>query len=372
MIERVWVKNYRSLADVEVNLEPLTVLVGHNGAGKSNLVDVLRFIRDALQLGLDTALIKRGGLSSLYCWGVVDNVEIGVQIKTGDIQGIYTFTLGLNQRGDYIVKQESCRIKWSDNEEEAIFSMDQGRWVHHPQNLDLPIQTSTLNLPLIADIVPFNHLYVFLTAMGFYNIFPNSLTEPQKPANPFPLDEHGTNMASALRRMLTSRSMPDLRKAIQTIIPGAGIFHVREVSGYLVPMLIHAQLDDAIGFDFSQESDGTLRMLGILVALYQYPPRTLITLEEPELNIHPGALRLLWDEIEHASSRSQIILTTHSPDLLDMCQADHLRVVEKIDGVTHIGPIEQTQKQAIQERLFAPGELLQAEGLRRAIQGQLA
>ncbi|MCB0122199.1 MAG: ATP-binding protein, partial [Caldilineaceae bacterium] len=117
-----------------------------------------------------------------------------------------------------------------------------------------------------------------------------------------------------------------------------------------------------------QESDGTLRMLGILVALYQDEQRSLVTLEEPELTIHPGALSVLWDEIEAAGDRSQVILTTHSPDLLDMCKVEQLRVVEKIDGITLIGPVDETQRSAIQERLFAPGELLRAQGLNRATQ----
>jgi hypothetical protein len=59
-------------------------------------------------------------------------------------------------------------------------------------------------------------------------------------------------------------------------------------------------------------------------------------------------------------------VTTHSPDLLDLCSADQLRVVEKTDGFTRVAEIEETQKQVIQERLFAPGELLRAQGLKGA------
>ena len=61
----------------------------------------------------------------------------------------------------------------------------------------------------------------------------------------------------------------------------------------------------------------------------------------------------------------QVVLTTHSPDLLDMCEADQSRVVEKINGITHVGPVAEDQKQIIQQKLFAPGQLLQAQGLIR-------
>jgi predicted ATPase len=188
------------------------------------------------------------------------------------------------------------------------------------------------------------------------------------------LDEHGANLASTLREMQRSKSplLEPFRNAIQSVIPDVIDFQVSQVTGYLVTRLRHDMADDLRAmFELSQESDGTLRMLGILAALYQDPPRTLIALEEPELTIHPGALGLLWEEIEGAAERSQILVTTHSPDLLDMCRADQIRVVEKINGTTLVDPIEETQREAIQERLFAPGELLRAQGLQREQQMSL-
>ena len=107
-------------------------------------------------------------------------------------------------------------------------------------------------------------------------------------------------------------------------------------------------------------------MLAILTALHQQPPRTLIALEEPELNVHPRIMAKLWDEIVVASKHSQILITTHSPDLLDLCQPEQLRVVENKKGITLVGPLEEAQTQIIQANLFAPGQILQAQGLYRA------
>ena len=376
MINRVWAKNYRSLADIEVSLEDLTVLVGCNGSGKSNFVDVLRFVYDALRLGLDAAVVQRHGMSTLRRWsakGRPYDVEVGLSISSDDFQSTYNFALGSERRGEYRVKRETCYV--IGNGHQAHFETDNGRWLTPPlSNLTPPVQAGALVLPLIATTEPYRHLYEFLMGMSFYNIYPNTLTEPQKPANPYPLDEHGANLASTLRELQRSKSdlLPLLEKAIRAVIPDAVDFQVRQVGGYLVTRLRHEISEDNRAlFELAQESDGTLRMLGILAALYQDPPRTLIALEEPELTIHPGALGLLWEEIENAASRSQIIITTHSPDLLDMCQAENLRVAEKINGETFIDSLEETQKEAIQERLFAPGELLRAQGLRRARQHPL-
>lgn len=374
MIKSVWVKNYRSIADIRVNLEPVTILVGHNGSGKSNFVDVFRFIYDAFRLGLDAAIVNRHGMSALRRWsakGRPYDVEIGLTLETDVITATYSFTLGSERRGEYNVKRENCYIKDTLSERDVHYETNNGAWVHAPKDLHPQINDRTLLLPLLATTGPYTKLYDYLTSFAFYNIFPNALSEPQKPANPYPLNEHGANLASTLREMQRSKSasMESLRESISTVLPDVVDFQVSQVGGYLVTKLRHEMSNDGRAmFELSQESDGTLRMLGILVALYQDDQRTLLTLEEPELTIHPGALSVLWDEIEAAGDRSQVLITTHSPDLLDLCQAQQLRVVEKIQGVTLIDPIDETQRAAIQQRLFAPGELLRAQGLKRANQ----
>jgi predicted ATPase len=374
VIKRVWAKNYRSLANIEVDLEPITVLVGQNGSGKSNFVDVFRFVYDACRMGMDAAIVDRHGMSALRRWsakGRPYDVEIGLMVEDPAWLAHYSFILGSERRGEYRVKREICQITSRTNNATSIYETSGGAMVRPPDGINPVISDRSLLLPLIATAEPYDALYEYLTSFAFYNIFPNTLTEPQKPANPYPLDEHGSNLASTLREMQRTRDplLAQLRDSLQTVLPDVMDFQVSQVGGYLVTRLRHLMsTDDRASFELSQESDGTLRMLGILVALHQGAPRTLLTLEEPELTIHPGALRLLWDEIEAAASRSQIVITTHSPDLLDLCTADKLRVVEKVNGATLIDPIEEQQKQAIQERLFAPGELLRAHGLRRAEQ----
>lgn len=374
MIKSVWVKNYRSIADIRVNLEPVTILVGHNGSGKSNFVDVFRFIYDTFRLGLDAAVVNRHGMSALRRWsakGRPYDVEIGLEIETEQISATYNFVLGSERRGEYSVKREYCYIKEMSGQIDVHYETRNGSWVHAPKEIRPQINDRALLLPLLTTTEPYTKLYDYLTSFAFYNIFPNALSEPQKPANPYPLDEHGANLASTLREMQRSKSllMDSLRESISTVLPDVVDFQVTQVGGYLVTKLRHEMSNDGRAmFELSQESDGTLRMLGILVALYQDDQRTLLTLEEPELTIHPGALHVLWDEIEAAGDRSQVLITTHSPDLLDLCQVQQLRVVEKVQGVTLIDPIDETQRAVIQERLFAPGELLRAQGLQRANQ----
>jgi len=112
MITRVQVKNFRSLANVDVRLGPLTVLVGRNGTGKSTFLDVLRFVRDALKMGLGDAILARRGIASLRRWSPRKpyDIEITLQVEKPDFWAEYSFTIGSRQKGAYRVKREACSV----------------------------------------------------------------------------------------------------------------------------------------------------------------------------------------------------------------------------------------------------------------------
>ena len=114
----------------------------------------------------------------------------------------------------------------------------------------------------------------------------------------------------------------------------------------------------------AQESDGTLRIAAILTALFQEPPPSLIGFEEPELSVHPGALPILFDFLKEASTRSQILFTSHSPDLLELMPIDGIRVVERHDGITTVGLVDERQRDLVRKRLITTSDLIHAEGLR--------
>jgi predicted ATPase len=373
MIKRLWIKNYRSLADVSLELEPLTVLVGYNGAGKSNLIDALRFVSDALKMGLYVAINKRGGIQGLRYWHAEppgEAIEIGLEVGLENLQATYSFTVADYGQNNYHISHEVCAFGQLGAEaKDTWFETQQGQWVRKPDHADPVIEPGSLLLPIIAaTTLQGTKLFRFLTDMGFYNIFPHDLIEPQAPTRPHPLDEQGGNLISALRYMesIGGEPLTRLETALKVAVPDVTGFLTFQVGNYLVAQLNH---DQGIGStELPFESDGTLRILAILLALYQDPPRSLLTFEEPELFIHPGAMAALWEEFEDRVDFSQIILTTHSPDLLDMCDAEQLRVVEKIKGVTYIGSLEEPQKRIIQKRLATAGQLLQEEGLHRNVE----
>ncbi len=214
-------------------------------------------------------------------------------------------------------------------------------------------------------------LYRGLGSLRFYHIFPNTIREPQKVGSPYPLDEGGHNLASVLREMDKRRptAMERLKTALHSLIPSVTDLRVVSAGGYLVTQLRHGRTSGgglSAWFDLTQESDGTVRLLGLLVALYQTPRLPLIGIEEPELTVHPGALMVLADLLQEATRRSQILVTTHSPDLIDRLPVENLKVVNSGQGITTVGPVSETQSEAVRRSLFSPGELHRMEGLEPA------
>jgi predicted ATPase len=384
IIERLEVKNYRSLVDVDVPLGSLTVLVGRNSAGKSNTIDVLRFVRDAVSVGLDQALLTRHGFNSLrsrlYNGGQGEDAEVHLWLRGEDWVGEYEFSLGSEGTDSYQIKHERVSIHSAD--EQVEYEAADGKLIKWPEKSDMndlsfeegPHNASVKILSLPAwgawTFAVFRLLH-FLRNMSFYSINPDYLRLPQYPASGEVLGEKGENLASVLRRLKqqnNQRFSGSLSTALSRIIEETDDYSVQQIGGLLATRLQHTSdvVEQELPFYLVDESDGTLRVLGILTALYQDPPRPLLTIEEPELNIHPGALEVLCDVIQEASLRSQVIVTTHSPDLVSHFPADALRVVEKVDGVTHIGRISETQYEAVTENLFTPGALMRIEGLRRS------
>ena len=204
--------------------------------------------------------------------------------------------------------------------------------------------------------------------MHFYHIFPNEIREIQRPTRAYPLNEHGENLASALRDLRAShrQRFDRIVRAMGNLVPGVDDIAVRQTGGYLVTKLRHAEateLGESTWFVTAQEAEGTLRLLGLLVALYQFPPPPFLGIEEPELNVHPGASAKLADYVVESSRRSQILLTTHSPELIDRLPNQSIRAVRAIRGLTSVGPVAKKQLQAVRQELFSLGEIHQTEGL---------
>ena len=423
-IAKVWAKNFRSIESAELELGPLTVLVGPNASGKSNLIDILGFLGDAARLGLETAVTRRGGIDSVgrkSPTGKVLGPEIGfVYISE---RGTLNYSVALSRRakGEYRVKRESAKLEPTDSDvstlelevtngrvtkpnlarllkqAESTRTEDNGhasnfaalanQLIEKSERRDLLLMSAeppslTLILELFVirggDINSRLHLHGSLDEargslgkVGLYHIFPNALRDPQRGADSHPLATGGENLASTLRDMIQkkSRFLPDLKSALAFAVPGVQDIRVSHAGSYYVVELNHERdggNERGSWFDLSHESDGAIRLLAMLTALFQDPAPPLIGLEEPELAIHPGAMAVLSDTMMEAALRGQVLVATHSPDLIDRLPIESIRAVTAEDGSTRVGKVAEHQLTSVRENLFSAGELHSMEGLQLA------
>jgi predicted ATPase len=163
---------------------------------------------------------------------------------------------------------------------------------------------------------------------------------------------------------------------LRRVLPGLAAISSEDLAGRdLLRFSVHSG-DEAkpFAFDADQMSDGTLRALAILVALFQHrlggqSGTSLVGIEEPENNLHPAAGGALLNALIDASDDSQVLVTTHSTDLLDNDDVDmeSLLAVVADDGVTRIGPIDEVGRSLLRDKLYTAGELLHFDQLRPAV-----
>ena len=365
MIERLTVSNYRSLGEnVNLELGPFTALVGPNGSGKSNVVDALRFVSDCMHMGLSGAITDRHGIGAVRRWsgGRPFNVSIGLQlIVDGDRKAHYSFELRGDSAEEYRVKVEEASV-WSATEH-FHFRIESGRWIAGPQGLIPSLDETSLALPLIGGDARFQPLVQALQRISVYSIFPDTLRTPQKYSPAKPMDGHGSNWASILKDQPKSSWKPELISALQKLTSDIEDIKVSQAASYLVVQFRHTSRGRPKWFDAAQESDGTLRVAGIVTSLLQDPPVPVIGIEEPELTVHPGAIPLLFDFLKQASGPSQVLVTTHSPELLDQMEAEDVRVVLRGPEGTTVSPMSAPQRDAVREGLLTLGEVLRTEGI---------
>ena len=370
MITRLRVSNYRSLGEhVDLELGRFTVLVGPNGAGKSNVVDVLRFVSDAMHMGLSGAITHRDGIGAVRRWsgGHPFNVAIGLELFLEEgIQASYAFELRGDSAEEYKVKLEEASV--ASGGELSAFRVENGVWMTGPPGLTPPLDDTSLALPIIGGDARFQPLVYALQRIAVYAIFPDTLRAPQKYGPLKPMDRHGSNWASILKDQPRDSWKPELVSALAKLTGDTEDIKVTQAAGYLVVQFRHTSPNrKPKWFGAAQESDGTLRVAGIVTALLQEPAVPVIGIEEPELTVHPGAIPLLYDFLKQASRRSQVLVTTHSPELLDLVDADDVRVVLRDQEGTTVAPMSLEQREPVRQGLLTLGEVLRTEGLQQEL-----
>lgn len=376
-LKRVVLNNYKSIKECSVTLGPLTFLVGQNGAGKSNFLDALRLVADSLNTSLEHALHTRGGINEVRRCSSGHPTHFGIRIEwrlPNKSEGLYAFRVGAQKKGGYEVQHEECRVFETGQVQENFYKVEGGDLKESNFGVAPPASIDRLYLVAAAGLPAFRPLYDALSHMGFYNLNPDEIRELQ-PSDPGEvLKRDGGNLASVLG--LLEKESGDIHKRIVSflskVVPGIQNIDVKHVGKKETLEFRQSMGTNKDPWRFMAEnmSDGTLRALGVLTALFQSSNGKskkvpFVGIEEPEAAVHPGAAGVLRDGLRTASKTTQTAVTSHSPDLLDdkeIVDENILAVVNK-NGETKIGPLDKAGRTAIHDRLYTAGELLRLNQL---------
>ena len=234
------------------------------------------------------------------------------------------------------------------------------------------VEPVSLALPLIGGDARFAPIVRTLSAMRVYSVNPASLKEMHEPDGGEVLRSDGSNAASVLLE-IEGRSPEELARIhelLAAIVPA--VRSVRALQhGNKFSLILRQEWGEGkrLKSEAFNISDGTLRALGLVLAVYQKSTPSVLVIEEPEATIHPSALGVVLDVLRNATRKMQVIVTTHSPDVLDAkwIQDSNLRVVSWRDGATTIGNISNSSREALRRHLMLAGELLRSNALDAAV-----
>lgn len=340
-VERVRIKNFRALKDVEFNeLTPLTVLLGPNGSGKSTVFDVFAFLAECFTDGLRRAVGSRGD-GSLR------------DLRSRDSAGPISLELTYREEYDGPSKEKPVAITYHlEIDEEKGRPVVSREWMHwkrrHPgapfrfldyergqgvvvtgevpeaqdrrleRRLTGPDILAVSTLGQLAENPRVRALRDFVTGWHLSHLSAKEMREIPSAGPQEHLSRTGHNLVNVIQYLQADhparleaifatlrRRVPRIERVSPTPLP----------SGHLLLMVKDAPFTEAVQARYA--SDGTMKLLAYLVQLNDPSPPPLIGVEEPENFLHPKLLRELAEECDQAAGRTQLIVTTHSPFFID-------------------------------------------------------
>lgn len=346
-------KNFRNLKSVRVPLQALTVLVGPNGAGKSNLLAALQFLGDVARLDLMAAIEANGGYERLAFRGheTRPNIVLGVEAQITEHASLKApddYLLGFSMSGGgarQLVRAESFTFKRKSGRGRRItvggvrsedFGLPAGDASAEESTIELQETSALLStLPRMGHAEGGEQVRAFAELFTTFRVFEVDVAAARRPS---PLVERpvlaadASNLAAFLVHLkarhpaVFSRLVDDLK----AILPGLDGLELTPVGGAGAGAVVQLKEHGLRGLTpLSEASFGTVRALALLALLHDPKPPKLTCIEEIDHGLHPHALDRIVDRLRDASRRTQLLVATHSPSLVNRLRPEEIVVCER-------------------------------------------
>lgn len=352
-LDSITVKGFKSIASIEkLKLGDINVVIGPNGSGKSNFIGVFSFLHAIREGHLQDYVVKAGGADKILHFGAKVTQELEIHIS---------FQEGVNQ---YSIALEATAADQLHPSSEIVYFWDKE---HYPS----PYSRGLASLGMEAGISnqnlrgTENYVRGHLDRWRLYHFHDTSSSSPMKKTadvndNRY-LRSDGSNLAAFLYylRQKHEASYSLIRRTVQRVAPFFDDFLLepQKLNPDKIRMEWRHKGSEAY-FDASSLSDGTLRFIAMATLFLQpdtYRP-SVILVDEPELGLHPYAISMLASLVKQASIKTQVILSTQSPLLLDHFKPEDVLVANRIESGTQFTRLE-TPKLATWLNDYSLGQL---------------
>ena len=339
-LDYITVKGFKSIASIEkLALGSINVVIGPNGSGKSNFIGVFAFLHAIREGRLEDYVTKAGGADKVLHFGAKTTPKMFIEIS---------FEEGVNQ---YQVNLEPTENDQLHPTNEVVRFWDK-------KNHSRPYSDGLSTRGLEAGISDTNckriagYVRKHLAQWRLYHVHDTSSSSPMKKTadvndNHF-LRPDGSNLAAFLYylRLKHETSYSLIRRSVQRVAPFFDDFNLEPQKLNPDKILMEWRHKDSEQyFNASSLSDGTLRFIALATLFLQpeqYRP-SVILVDEPELGLHPMAITLLASLVRAASEKTQVIISTQSPLLLDHFEPEEVLVADRVDGSTQFTRLDKSK-----------------------------
>jgi predicted ATPase len=379
-LKSIRIQNYRSLADVSLDLRPINVLFGPSGGGKSSLLDAIGFVHDCVARSVEFASAERALGFGLLFGGApqdgpirirlatgVTEYELALALSAGRIDPLAGEQVSLPDRGTVLLERRAgtARTNLLDVRTNQFTPLD----LREPERLSI---YRCLDPPyLVEDVID---LIEILTSVLLCHSRSLSLGRLKRLGSSTGIESHlteqGENLWSVLRNLEGRRLLDDRYATIMRYMSEAFPTFKGLVIEPTAPTVLYASYLEhgrRAPIPASGISDGHLQFMILLTALFVEEPKRsrLVLFDEPEASLHPWALAVLAKAIREATASwgRQVILATQSPVLISEFDRDEQLAVELQDGRTQITRVSEIED--IQDLLedYSTGTLYMTENV---------
>jgi len=315
----------------EIKTGDITVLLGANGSGKSNIVSFFKMLGYMMTNALQSFVGENGSASALLHYGPKKTNRIAATLNFADDNAVdrYNFTLAHAAGDTLIFREESVYCKLSDKAKPFELTLDPG--LKESGLCEIIKEPKTTTIRVIYQLLKNIHVFQFHDTSKEARIRNSGYIND----NSF-LRSDGGNLAAMLYAMKsnaeTEKYYKRIVRYIQHIMPQFGDFVLEAATLNSSSIMLNWKEKNAeYLFGPHQLSDGSLRFMALTTLLLQPPSQlpSVIVLDEPELGLHPAAISALGGMVKTASKYCQIILATQSPRLVDEFSLSELVIIER-------------------------------------------